>query len=311
MVIPCYNEAVSIAATILEIQRISDSIEIWVVDNNSSDGTGTIAQNLGVRVLNCPIRGKGYAVRQAFSQIKDDFDVIFMVDGDHTYDVSNLEVGFQLVFSEGIDMVIGRRVPIHSHGDKRTKLYRPGHAAGNQSLSFLFSKLFKIDISDTLSGWRCFSPGFVRSFSGGASGFELETELNAHLFLIKGSAKSIDVGYRGRLHGSDSKLNTYKDGIKILRRMYFLFRTERPMFAFTLLGVPWFISSLILIRNVLERYFTTNEIPNFPSLIAGVGGFTVSVLLWATGLILENVRVQRVQHARFQYASISRSNHEG
>ncbi len=301
-IIPCYNEALSISATIEEIKLFAKDIEIWVVDNNSTDGTGSIAKSLGARVLHCPTAGKGYAVRQAFSEVTEDFDVIFMVDGDHTYDVTNIQIAFHSVITDGYDMVIGRRIQSNQAPGDRDAPYRAGHATGNKALSLLFKFLFKISIPDTLSGWRCFSPGFVRSFTSGASGFELETELNAHLFLIKGSVKSINVGYKGRLEGSHSKLNTYSDGIRILRRILFLFRTERPMMAYTLLGTPWFILSVILIRNVLETYFNSRSIPNFPSLIAGVGSFLASILLWTTGLILSNQRISRAALARHFYA---------
>jgi glycosyltransferase involved in cell wall biosynthesis len=300
-IIPCYNEALSISATIEEIRLFAQDIEIWVVDNNSSDATGSIAKSLGARVLHCPTVGKGYAVRQAFAAVTEDFDVIFMVDGDHTYDVANIQTAFHSVITDGYDMVIGRRVQSHQARGDRDAPYRAGHMTGNKALSLLFKCLFKIDIPDTLSGWRCFSPGFVRSFTGGASGFELETELNAHLFLIKGSVKSMNVGYKGRVEGSHSKLNTYSDGIRILRRILFLFRTERPMTAYTLLGTPWFVISIILIRNVLETYFNLRNIPNFPSLIAGVGSFLASILLWTTGLILSNQRISRAALARYFY----------
>ena len=305
-IIPCHNEALSISATIEEIKEFAEGIEIWVVDNNSSDATGSIAKSLGVRVLNCPTLGKGYAVRQAFSEVNEHFDVIFMVDGDHTYDVTNIQSAFQSVITGGYDMVIGRRIQTKQARGDRDLPYRSGHTTGNKALSFLFKFLFKINIPDTLSGWRCFSPGFVRSFTGGASGFELETELNAHLFLIKGSVKSINVGYKGRLEGSHSKLNTYNDGIRILRRILYLFRTERPMMAYTLLGMPWLILSMVLIRNVLETYFDTKTIPNFPSLIAGVGSFLASILLWTTGMILTHQRILRESLARYFYREGSR-----
>jgi glycosyltransferase involved in cell wall biosynthesis len=300
-IVPCYNEALSISATIEEIRLFAQDIEIWVIDNNSADATGSTAKSLGARVLHCPTVGKGYAVRQAFAAVTEDFDVIFMVDGDHTYDVANIQSAFDSVITDGYDMVIGRRIYSNEAQGDRDAPYRAGHATGNKALSLLFKCLFKIDIPDTLSGWRCFSPGFVRSFTGGASGFELETELNAHLFLIKGSVKSINVGYKGRIEGSHSKLNTYSDGIRILRRILFLFRTERPMMAYTWLGTPWFVLSMILIRNVLETYFNTKTIPNFPSLIAGVGSFLASILLWTTGLILSNQRISRAALARYFY----------
>jgi glycosyltransferase involved in cell wall biosynthesis len=302
--IPCHNEELSIELTINEIRSVVPDIEIWVIDNGSLDKTSFIAEELGARVIKCPTLGKGFAIRLAFSKIDSQFDAIFMVDGDYTYSIENLNQAIDMIVNDGYDMVVGNRVEAWD-GAARGKHYRRGHTRGNAFLTGIFKALFGIEIKDTLSGWRCFSPGFVRSFPGGASGFELETELNAHIFLIKGAVKSIDIGYRGRIEGATSKLHTIKDGTKILRRLLFLFRTERPLIAYTGLGIPWFILSLILIRNVLESYFRLNLIPNFPSLIAGVGSFIASVLLWTTGMLLANQRITRASIARYQYAEKS------
>jgi glycosyltransferase involved in cell wall biosynthesis len=300
--IPCHNEELSIGLTITEIRSVIPDIEIWVIDNGSTDNTGVLAKELGARVIKCPTLGKGYAIRLAFSKVGSRFDAIFMVDGDHTYSIKNLNLAVDAIVHEGFDMVVGTRMQEEFSSSTRGKHYRRGHNKGNIVLTKMFKALFGLEIKDTLSGWRCFSPGFVRSFPGGASGFELETELNAHIFLIKGAFKSLDVGYRGRVEGTTSKLHTVKDGAKILRRLLFLFRTERPLIAYTALGIPWLILSLILIRNVLENYFRLGLIPNFPSLIAGVGSFIASVLLWTTGMLLANQRITRASIARHQYA---------
>jgi glycosyltransferase involved in cell wall biosynthesis len=305
--IPCHNEELSIGQTINEIRLVNPDIEIWVIDNGSIDNTGIISQELGARVIKCPTLGKGYAIRMAFSKVGSQFDAIFMVDGDYTYSIVNLNQAIDAIVNNGFDMVVGTRVEEWDNA-ARGKHYRRGHTRGNALLTGTFRVLFGIDIKDTLSGWRCFSPGFVRSFPGGASGFELETELNAHIFLIKGALMSLDVGYRGRVEGASSKLNTTKDGLKILRRLFYLFRTERPLIAYTALGIPWFILSLILIRNVLESYFKLNIIPNFPSLIAGVGSFIASVLLWTTGMLLENQRITRASIARYRYSEKYRND---
>jgi glycosyltransferase involved in cell wall biosynthesis len=301
-IIPCHNEELAIGQTIRELHSVVPSMEIWVIDNASTDQTSQVALGLGARVIKCPTLGKGFAVRLAFSKIQGQFDAVFMVDGDHTYSIKELNAAMNSVVDDGYDMVIGKRVAEELESSKRTKHYRKGHVKGNVLLTALFRLLFGLEIEDTLSGWRCFSPGFVRSFSGGASGFELETELNAHAYLIKGAITSIDVGYRGRINGSISKLHTFKDGSRILRRMFFLFRSERPLFAYTALGTPWLILSLFLIKNVLDSYFQLGIIPNFPSLIAGVGSFIASVLLWTTGMLLANQRLTRASLARYQYA---------
>ena len=172
----------------------------------------------------------------------------------------------------------------------------------NLILSSVFRKLFKIDIADTLSGWRVLSRSFVDSFPGGDSAFEIEAELNAHAFTLSVAVCEVPVDYIGRLDGSNSKLRTYRDGWLILRRNFRLYKSERPMLAYSLLSTPWILISAILLIRVLNTYFETGLVPQFPSLIAAVGGFIVSCNLWVTGMILERVRLQRVALARFAYS---------
>ena len=169
-------------------------------------------------------------------------------------------------------------------------------------MSYVFRKLFKIDIADTLSGWRVLSRSFVDSFPGGDSAFEIEAELNAHAFTLSAAVCEVPVDYIGRLDGSNSKLRTYRDGWLILRRNFRLYKSERPMLAYSLLSTPWILISAILLIRVLNTYFETGLVPQFPSLIAAVGGFIVSCNLWVTGMILERVRLQRVALARFAYS---------
>lgn len=301
-IIPCFNEEQSIEATISEIRNHLPGAYIWVVNNSSTDRTWAVAERCGALVINEPQKGKGFAVRNAFSKIPAQIDAIFMVDGDDTYEISRVQEACNQI-ALGYDMVVGTRIPVAEESDSRLPAFRRGHTYGNQILSRINLILFGIDIPDTLSGWRVMSPGFVRSFAGGASSFEIEAELNAHAFLISAAVASIDIGYRGRQHGSNSKLNTYADGLRILRRQMFLFRSERPIIAYTLLSIPWIVLSATLVRNVLTKYFETHLIPNFPSLIAGVGCFMVGSLLWATGMILENVRIGRQTFARSRYAN--------
>ena len=145
------------------------------------------------------------------------------------------------------------------------------------------------------------SRGFVNSFLGGASGFELETELNAHVYLLECSVKEIDIPYLGRADGSDSKLRTYRDGWKILRMNLIILKNERPNLVFKLISAPWFVTSLLLMLRVSTDYVETGLVPKFPSLITAVGAFLIGVIYWATGMILERVRIQRVTFARFVY----------
>ena len=300
VIIPCLNEEVSIARTIHSIQNLGLETSIYVVDNGSSDKTSQIARNMGAVVLNEPQKGKGFAIRRGFSCIPDVFDAYFMVDGDDTYEVLGLENAVGLVVHEGYDLVVGKRT-VGSTDDERKTEFKFGHSLGNKFLSLAFQVLFRIPISDTLSGWRVMSPGYVRSFAGGASGFDIEAELNAHCHTINASVRETPVIYRGRMADSHSKLRTYKDGLLIFRRNFRLYRSEKPLSAYSLLAFPWAFASTILLYRVIETFQQTKLVPHFPSLIASVGMFIVACNLLVTGMILEKTRQIRVVIARASY----------
>ncbi len=302
VLIPCLNEEASIGSTIRSITDLDLNCEIFVIDNGSIDRTVELAELAGAHVLKEPQRGKGYAVRKAFASIPRHYDAYFMVDGDDTYGVEQLTEAVKLVSVEGYDLVVGKRVSTSEQDSDRKSDFKFGHSIGNRFLSIFFKYLFKVPISDTLSGWRVMSPGYVRSFSGGASGFDIEAELNAHCYTINAAVVEISVQYRGRLLNSHSKLHTYKDGWVILRRNLRLYRSERPLLAYSLLATPWALLSCWLLVKVLSIYQQTGMVPNFPSLIAGVGVFTVACNLWVTGMILEKTRQIRVAMARFYYS---------
>ena len=301
-IIPCFNEELSIANTIRSIRSANNKLEIIVVDNGSTDNTVLIAKKSGARVLREPKKGKGFAVRRAFANLPKEAEIVFIVDGDDTYGIENLGKAIKLVLVDGYDMVVGARKTVNSNDSTRKAEFRIGHSFGNLILSSVFRKLFKIDIADTLSGWRVLSRSFVDSFPGGDSAFEIEAELNAHAFTLSAAVCEVPVDYIGRLDGSNSKLRTYRDGWLILRRNFRLYKSERPMLAYSLLSTPWILISAILLIRVLNTYFETGLVPQFPSLIAAVGGFIVSCNLWVTGMILERVRLQRVALARFAYS---------
>lgn len=293
VIIPCFNEEISIERTVSSILAVNPEAKIVVVDNASTDNTASIARDLGVFVISEPRPGKGFAFKRGFSFLTSDVTSILMVDGDATYGMEPLTKATQLVEYANIDMIIGVRVTSSNESGNRTKQYRPGHVIGNQLLTRILSRFFQLEISDALSGWRLFSPQFLYSFHGGNSGFELETELNVHVRSVGAIICELPVSYHGRLEGSESKLSTYKDGWRILRKNVQLVKNERPLFAFGFLAVPWLLSSIGLFAIVMSDYFKTGLVPRFPSLIAAVGAFAIAAQLWVTGMILERVRLNR------------------
>ena len=303
VIIPCFNEEASITLTINQVKEFIPGSQIYVVDNCSTDSTAQLASAAGAISLFEPKQGKGFAVRRAFREIKDlNFKVVLMIDGDATYSVENFLSAYEKVCLENYDMVVGNRVGTGSFQTERKAPYRRFHLLGNILLTALNNLLFKVKIEDTLSGWRAFSPGFIRSFAGGATGFEIESELNIHAHTLSCAVCNIDVEYFGRLQNSESKLNTIRDGLKILRRQMRLFRSERPVVAYSILSGPWFLVSMFLMNRVASEYLSTGLVLNFPSLIAGVAAFIISSLLWTTGMILQNVRLSRVQIAHHEYS---------
>jgi glycosyltransferase involved in cell wall biosynthesis len=301
ILLPCHNEETSIAATINECKLYAPNADIVVIDNASTDRTRAEAEASGATVVLELRQGKGYAVQRGFQSLKTNHDFVLMIDGDNTYGLSSLESSIEEM-QKGYDMIIGRRVKKSSSElIENTEHYRIGHQAGNFIFSRLFGLFFGMNIKDTLSGWRLMSPGFVRSFNRINGGFEIETELNAHAFLLKSGVKEIEVDYFPRGAGSNSKLSTYKDGFKILKSNLRLFRSERPHLAFSILAMPWFIFSLILIFTGLSEYWSTGLVPRFPRLVAAFTLFTVSSLLWVCGMILERIRINREVIVRFEY----------
>ena len=300
-ILPALNEEVSIKKTIIAIRRVYPSARILVVDNGSSDNTVAIAEKLKATVIHEPQKGKGFAVRAAFDYLPTDTDVVFMTDADDTYGMERLIEAIELITLKGFDMVIGNRIESETKEPNRKSGFKPGHNLGNLFFTKLSKILYPVNISDSLSGWRVMSPAFVKSFPGGATGFEIEAELNAHAYLIKAACTNLDIIYRGRNHNSHSKLNTYRDGIKILIMNLRNFRNDRPSLAFNLLSLPWLTISGFLILRAIKNFLKTGMVLQFPSLIAGVGAFIISALLCITGMILQRIKLLRTNLLRIEY----------
>jgi glycosyltransferase involved in cell wall biosynthesis len=305
VILPCFNEDLTLPSMVKQIKRISPKIEILVVDNSSTDDTFSIALKLGVNVVRENTKGKGYAVKKGFSSLSSYCQVVVLVDSDDTYDISNLSDAIKLVNDYGYDMVVGTRVSKGYSENQRSSVFRAGHKIGNLMFSKLSQILHPSGVIDSLSGFRVLSRNFVESFSGGASEFEIEAELNAHASFMKASVQNIEIGYQGRVIGSVSKLRTYRDGYKIFKMNFKIFRTYRPKLAYSLLALFWLFVSLSLGIEPVKIYFETGFVPKFPSLITSVGAFIVSIQLWNTGMVLERINVAHLSQSRNAYKNWS------
>jgi glycosyltransferase involved in cell wall biosynthesis len=305
IILPCQNEALTLPTMIEQITNISSEIEILVVDNLSTDSTYSIVKKMGVRVVKENTEGKGYAVRKGFSSLNNDCQIVVLVDGDDTYDLTNLKEAIKLVDEFEYDMVVGNRVLKDNSMDLRSNVFRTGHKTGNFVISKLSQILHPSGVVDSLSGFRVLSRNFVESFSGGASGFEIEAELNAHASFMKASVSNIEVAYQGRPVGSVSKLRTYRDGYKILKINFKIFRAYRPKIAYTSLAFIWLLFSLRLGFEPVKVYFETGLVPKFPSLLASIGSFIVSIQLWNTGMVLERINFAHLSQSRNVYKNWS------
>jgi glycosyltransferase involved in cell wall biosynthesis len=297
VVVPCHNEETTVADVVADFAAALPGALVVVVDNDSDDATAAVARAAGAFVISEPRRGKGRAVRRLFSDI--DASCYVLIDGDGTYDPKAAPGLVRLVMDEGVDMVVGSRVSAPSDA----AAYRRGHQLGNAVLTYIFQRLFRLPLNDTLSGYRVLSRRFVKSFPTGATGFEIEVELNAHAAVLEVPVAEVATDYSARPPGSVSKLDTYADGWRILRRNLRLFRDARPTLAFTLLASPLLAVSTVLIGVAVLEFIHTGLVNHFPSLIAGVGGFLVGTNFFIAGLVMERIARNRIEVIRLAYLS--------
>lgn len=280
VLVPCYNEAVTIAKVVADFSASLPGCRVYVFDNNSRDDTAMIAHAAGAVVRHVSLQGKGNVVRRQFADI--DAEIYLMVDGDATYDA---EAAPQLVHAvlDGADMVVGLRVA------QNTKAYRSGHVLGNRMLTGFLSWLFGRACNDILSGYRGFSRRFVKSFPILSAGFEIETELTVHALELKTPIAEVSTRYFDRPEGSVSKLSTYKDGLRILKTMLRLFASERPLAFFGTLGAAAALLAIALAAPVVLTWLETGLVPRFPTAILSSAMMIVAMLSVASGLILDTV----------------------
>ena len=279
--IPCYNEAVTVAKVVADVRRALPAARIVVCDNNSTDDTAKIARDAGAQVVTESRQGKGNVLRTLFRNI--DADCYIIIDGDDTYPVDKLPQMADMVLNEGMDMVIGDRIST-SYLQVNRRRY---HNSGNLFLRFLINKMFNSSVPDILSGLRALSPAFVKNFPILSQGFEIETEMTIYALDNNFALRSIPVAYNNRPEGSTSKLNTFSDGFKVIKKAFSLFIHFKPLLFFSILAGVLFLAGAIGMIPVFVEYFATGLVPRFPTLI--VCGFVIllSLLLLVCGLILE------------------------
>ena len=296
VLVPCYNEELTIAEVVAGMRSALPDADIYVFDNLSTDATVQRALESGAIVRSVKLRGKGNVVRRQFADI--DADVYLMVDGDATYDAASARLLVDQVVA-GNDMVVGLRRAT----DERA--YRRGHAWGNVMLTTFLSRLFGRPCQDILAGYRAFSRRFVKSFPMQSAGFEIETELTVHALELRMPVAEIATPYAERPDGSVSKLNTWGDGFRILRTMLKLFTAERPLAFYGLLGVVLGLLATVLVVPILLTYFQSGLVPRFPTLILVSAMMVLSVLLVTVGLILDVVTRGRREMKALAYLRIA------
>jgi glycosyltransferase involved in cell wall biosynthesis len=301
VIIPCYNEEIAIAKVVGEFRAALPEAVIYVFDNNSKDNTRAIAEAAGAVVRTERQQGKGHVVARAFADVEA--DIYVMVDGDDTYDASAAPAMVEMLASERLDMVTGIRVT------DIQAAYRRGHRLGNRMLTGAVRTVFGDRISDMLSGYRVFSRRFVKSFPAMAQGFETETEFTVHAMELSMPLGEIETAYRERPEGSESKLRTYVDGMRILRTIMMLVKNERPLEFFGLIGVVLLIAGLLLGLPVVFEFLETQLVPRLPRAVLAVGMVLLSFLAISSGLVLASVARGRKEMKRLAYLAIPASGY--
>ncbi|HEV8553886.1 MAG TPA: glycosyltransferase family 2 protein [Casimicrobiaceae bacterium] len=296
VIVPCRNEALTIAKVITDFRRELPAAEIWVCDNRSTDETAASARTAGAHVIGEDRPGKGHAVRRLFAAANA--DIYVLVDGDATYDPKSVHRMVDCLQSDKLDMVIGRRVTTPAEKDSA---YRRGHQLGNRSFATAISKLFGYQLEDVFSGYRVFSRRFVRSFPALSTGFEIETEFSVHALDLALPIREIDCPYGARPDGSSSKLNTYRDGTRIALMLIYLFEQVRPALFFGLLGGLIAVVSLALGIPVVIEFMHTGLVPRLPTAVLASALMLLAVLTGACGIILDSVGRGRKEAKRLAY----------
>jgi hypothetical protein len=295
VLIPCYNEEVAVAKVVKDFRAALPEATVFVFDNNSTDNTAAAARAAGAEVFHERRQGKGFVVRRMFSDVEA--DIYVLVDGDATYDAPSARRMIERLLADRLDMVVGNRV------DQEVAAYRAGHRTGNWLLTSFVAAVFGPSFKDMLSGYRVFSRRFVKSFPMLSGGFEVETELVIHALGMGLAVAEIDTPYYARPAGSASKLNTWRDGFRILWTILQLYRSERPLTFFGAFGACLALVSVALAIPILITFLETHTVPRLPTAVLSMGLMLMAFLSFSVGLVLDTVTRGRREMKLLAYLS--------
>jgi glycosyltransferase involved in cell wall biosynthesis len=295
VLVPCFNEEAAVATVVADFRKALPSADIYVYDNNSKDRTAAAAREAGAEVRSERRQGKGHVVRRMFADV--DADIYVLVDGDATYDAPSAPRMIEMLVNDRLDMVVGLRV------DQVRSAYRVGHRTGNWMLTNFLSSVFGQAFKDILSGYRVFSRRFVKSFPVLSDGFEIETELTVHALELALPVAEVETPYYARPEGSFSKLNTWRDGFRILGTILRLYRSEKPLRFFSAIGVFLALVSIGLAVPILITYLEQGIVPRLPTAVLSMGLMIVAMLSVSSGLVLDTVTRGRREMKLLAYLS--------
>lgn len=293
VLIPCFNECLTIENVINDFKHFLPDADIYVYDNDSTDTSVYLAKHCGAKIGRVVNRGKGWVVRQMFADV--DADIYVLVDGDNTYDAASVNPAIQRLITNNLDMVVCTRKPIDNDALK------PANALGNKCFTTIVNWLFREKFNDIFSGYRVFSRRFIKSFPAISQGFEIEAEMTIHALQLGLPWDEHVTPYQARPEGSNSKLRPLQDGIKILRTILLLFFELRPMMFFGLCFSIFFITSLILGFPILWTFIKTGLVPRFPTAILSASLALLASFCLLSGVVLDGVSRSRLEAKRFWY----------
>ena len=294
VILPCYNEEVAIGDVVRDFRAAFPRAQVYVFDNASTDATALRATDAGAFVRCEPARGKGNVVRRMFADVEA--DIYVMADGDGTYDAAIAPALVESLYANSLDMVVGTR--LDSYGQSQ---FRGGHRIGNQALLWLVGHLFHHRLADMLSGYRVFSHRFVKSFPALSTGFEIETELTVHALELRLPMAEVETAYAARPEGSKSKLNTVRDGIRILWRLTMLMKELKPLPFFGAIATFLVFISIILAWPIFAAFMETGLVPRIPTAVLTTGIMLLAFLSLTAGLILDSLSRARFEAKRTEY----------